>query len=412
MSWGCLLLAAGLLGGACGDDDSPAGATEAPLAGATTAVVPGVTRSPAGPTAPPATDPLLVRAAQGLQRPVYVTGAGDGSRRLFVVEKAGRVRIVRDGQLAPAPPFLDITALVDSVASERGLLGLAFHPGYETNGRFFVTYTAKGGGANTLAEYRVSGDSERADAASARVLFAVPDKFSNHNGGMVAFGPDGFLYVAMGDGGSGGDPDGNAQDLGVLLGKVLRLDVDAGGGAPYSIPPGNPFAGQAGARGEVWAYGLRNPWRFSFDRQTGDLWIADVGQNAFEEVDLQPAASRGGENYGWNRMEGDACFEPKSGCDRTGLTLPVFAYGREDGCSVTGGYVYRGKRFPGLAGAYYFADYCEGILRSLREDGGGTWRAKDLLETVGAISSFGEDDEGELYLVADQAGELYRLEAR
>ncbi len=375
--------------------------------------------SAAAPTPPPGGElPALPsiafeRIAGGFERPTFVTGAGDGSGRLFVTEKRGTIRIVRDGQVAPQP-FLDIRARIASSGNEQGLLGLAFHPAFAANGRFFVYYTAKEGGANTLAEYRVApADPDRADPASGRVLFAIDDRYANHNGGMLAFGPDGYLYIALGDGGGAGDPLRAGQDLANPLGSILRIDVDAppAPGLAYAIPPENPFVGREGARPETWAYGLRNPWRFSFDRETGDLWIADVGQNAREEVNFEPAGSPGGRNYGWSIMEGTICYRPAQGCDRAGLTLPVFDYPHDDGCSVTGGYVYRGQAFPALRGAYLLADYCTGSAWALR------WQDTRLQVTRLAdfptgISSFGEDDAGELYIVRDGAGTLERIVAR
>lgn len=404
---------------ACGGDGDPE-ATAAPpattanpaqtQAAATPISTPGTPTTTATPTGTaPAPEPAQValqRVASGFQRPTFVTHAGDGSGRLFVLEKAGRIRIVTPEGVQRAP-FLDMTAAVESSGNEQGLLGLAFHPDYATNGRFFVAYTASGNGANSVAEYRVSADPGRADPESRRVLLAIPDRFSNHNGGMLAFGPDGYLYITTGDGGGAGDPDRTAQDTGSLLGKILRIDVD--GREPYAIPPDNPFAVTAGARPEIWAYGLRNPWRASFDRETGDLWIADVGQDAYEEVNFQSATSPGGENYGWSVAEGNACFRPPWGCDTTGFTPPVYDYGRDDGCSITGGYVYRGAAHPALRGHYVFTDYCQPALRALVPDGAGGWTHHVIGQTNGAVSSFGEDEAGELYAVGDRDGTLYRL---
>ncbi|PFG73644.1 PQQ-dependent sugar dehydrogenase [Tepidiforma thermophila] len=395
--------------------DGTAGAPAPGPAPSATAQAPAAAPSPAPTPAPlpPLPGIVVERVAGGLQRPTFVTGAGDGSGRLFVLEKRGTIRIVRDGAVLPEP-FLDIRSRVTSSGNEQGLLGLAFHPRFAENGRFFVYYTAADGGANTLAEFRVSStDPDRADPASARVLLAIPDRYSNHNGGMLAFGPDGYLYIALGDGGGAGDPLRAGQDLANPLGAILRIDVDAppASGLAYAIPPDNPFLGREGARPEIWAYGLRNPWRFSFDRQTGDLWIADVGQNAREEVNFQPAGSPGGQNYGWSIMEGTNCYRPASGCDRTGLTLPVFEYTHSDGCSITGGYVYRGAAFPALRGAYLAADYCTGAAWAIRRQGE-TFRADRLPDFPTGISSFGEDDAGELYIVRDQPGTLERLVVR
>ena len=343
----------------------------------------------------------------GLERPVYVGHAGDGSDRLFVVEKAGKIRLVIGNTLEPVP-FLDITAVVGSREYERGLLGLAFHPDYVSNGRFFVHYTDVVG-ASVIAEYSVSDDRNRGDPLSAQVLLTQPQPFPNHNGGMLAFGPDGMLYVALGDGGSAGDPNDNGQRLDTLLGKLLRLDVSVTG--TYSVPAGNPFVGRPGARPEIWSYGLRNPWRFSFDRATGDLYIADVGQNSFEEVDFAPASSTGGENYGWRLMEGRACFRPAMNCDGRGLVEPIAVYGRDGGCSVTGGYVYRGVRYPALTGAYLFGDYCSGIIWTLRRDVAHVWHLHAVTDLDMRISSFGEDMDGEMYITDDSGGRLLRLRA-
>jgi glucose/arabinose dehydrogenase len=403
------ILLATLLTAACGGDDPPTPpATPTPPPGespSAAAATPSLTVA-----SPPPESPVvrLQPVAGGFERPVYVTDAGDGSGRLFVVEKRGIIRVVEGGEVA-AEPFLDITSLVTSDGNEQGLLGLAFHPRYPEDPRLYVAYTAKDDGANTLAEFRVSDDPAHADQGSRRVLLAIPDSRPNHNGGMVAFGPDGYLYFGTGDGGGGGDPDRTAQDLGSLLGKILRLDVSAGD--PYAIPDDNPFAGTAGARPEIWAYGLRNPWRWSFDRATGDLFIADVGQNDFEEVDFEPAGGGGGVNYGWSVMEGSHCFRPPEGCNQAGLTLPIYDFGRDDGCSVTGGYVYRGSEFPALEGRYFFTDYCGGWLRALLPDGEGAWAVEDVGTTNGGVSSFGEDEAGELYLVGDSDGTLYRLVA-
>jgi len=346
----------------------------------------------------------LRRIAIGLTQPVYVVHAGDGAGRLFVVEQAGVIRIVRDGQLLRAP-FLDVRRRVIA-GGELGLLSVAFHPRYATNGRLFVNYTTDGGNLRTvIAEYRVSaGNPDVADVAE-RVLLEIAQPFRNHNGGLNLFGPDGMLYVGMGDGGSGGDPFNNGQRLDALLGKLLRIDVD--GATPYRTPPNNPFVGRGSARGEIWAYGLRNPWRFSFDRGTGRLFLADVGQNAWEEVDLVEK----GQNYGWNIMEGTHCFNPPTDCNTNGLRVPIAEYGRADGCSITGGYVYRGPRIPGLVGRYLFGDYCSGRVWALSETAPGRWAAAQLLETGLRISSFGEDQDGEIHIV-DHSGGVYVVTAR
>lgn len=348
---------------------------------------------------------VAVPVAQGLDSPLAVVHAGDGSGDLFIVEQQGRILLYRGGALLAAP-FLDIRARV-GCCGERGLLGLTFHPDYANNGEFFLNYTDTA--FNTVvARYRAAPDGLSADPAGEQVLLRVEQPFSNHNGGQLAFGPDGYLYVGLGDGGSGGDPGNNAQNPDSLLGKLLRLDVDAG--LPYGIPAGNPLAA-GGGRAEIWALGLRNPWRFSFDRLTGDLFIADVGQDALEEVNLQPAASGGGENYGWRLMEGSRCFQPASGCDDGSLTLPVLEYLHQQGrCSVTGGYRYRGRAVAALYGRYVYGDFCSGEIFAAAPDGNGQWQSEVLLRTAFAISAFGEDEGGELY-VADLDGGVYRLTA-
>lgn len=356
------------------------------------------------------TPPLAaVRVASGLSAPVDLQVAPEDRTRLFVVEQGGRIRIVRGGAVLPAP-FLDVSGRITS-GGEQGLLGLAFHPRYASNGRFFVNYTDRNGDTH-IAEFRASSNPDLADVNSERTVLFVEQPFDNHNGGALAFGPDGLLYIALGDGGSGGDPFRNAQNPGRLLGKILRIDVD--GAPPYVIPAGNPFTGTAGARGEVWALGLRNPWRMSFDRATGDLYIGDVGQNRREEVDVGLASRRGGENYGWNVTEGTLCFSPASGCSTTGFTLPVVEYATGPGgtCAVTGGYVYRGCRMPGYQGTYFYGDYCSGFVRTFRLQGGAATDPRDftaaLSGDVGSISSFGQDLDGEIYIV-DYAGTVYRI---
>ncbi|MGE5090862.1 MAG: PQQ-dependent sugar dehydrogenase [Bacillota bacterium] len=359
-------------------------------------------------TLTPGTDSVTLRlVASGLDFPLYLT-APAGDPRLFIVEKTGRIRIVKNGAVVAAP-FLDLSASV-SGSSEQGLLGLAFDPQYATSGRFYVDYTDRNGDTR-ISRFRVSADPDVAEAASEEVILTVPQPYSNHNGGQVAFGPDGDLYIGMGDGGSGGDPQGHGQNPNDLLGSLLRLDV--AGATGYSIPRGNPYAGGAG-RPEVFSIGLRNPWRFSFDRANGDLYIADVGQNEREEVDVSTAGSGGGKglNYGWNRMEGTACYGAST-CDRSGLALPVMDYTHADGCSITGGYVYRGTALPNLAGTYFYGDYCNGWVRSFRYEGGqaGTAREWPTLKPGGQITSFGEDASGELY-VTQQDGKVFRIVAR
>ena len=330
-----------------------------------------------------------------------------GDSRLFVVEKAGRIRIIENGTLL-APAFLDISAQVSS-NGERGLLGLAFDPDYETTGRFVVNYTDLAGDTHIAAFTVSSGDANRPDPASEELILRVDQPFENHNGGQVAFGPDAYLYIALGDGGGSGDPMANGQSLTTLLGKLLRIDLN--GGSPYGIPSGNPFSAVAAARSEIWSYGLRNPWRFTFDRLTGDLYIADVGQGEREEIDVGLAADGAGRgaNYGWDIMEGDACFEPASGCDRTGLILPVLQYDHSEGCSVTGGHVYRGSAIPALQGTYFYSDFCSGWVRSFRLSSGAVAEEREWPALqAGNVTSFGQDDAGELYILTS-GGSVYRI---
>ena len=343
----------------------------------------------------------LVLVASGFDSPVHVTHAGDGSGRLFVVERGGRVRIVRGGAV-DATPFLDISARITS-GGEQGLLSIAFPPDFAARRHFYVHYTSLQGVGNTVvARFSLAAD-DIADAASETELLTVVQPFRNHNGGQLAFGPDGMLYIGLGDGGGSGDPLGSGQELGTLLGKLLRIDVESGA-TPYAIPADNPFAD------EIWAYGLRNPWRFSFDRASGDLYIGDVGQGSAEEIDFQPAGTAG-LNYGWSRMEGSACFRAAT-CEQGGLTQPVATYDHSAGdCSVTGGHVYRGSEFPALQGIYVYGDFCSGRMWSLRRDAGGEWRNELLLDSALQISSFGEDEAGNLY-VADLDGGIYRIETR
>ena len=352
----------------------------------------------------------LDRTWTGLSGPLGLVNAGDGSGRLFVVEKRGTIRVIRNGQVVTGSFFLDIRDRVNASGSEQGLLGLAFHPRYRENGLFFVNYTNRSGDTE-IVRFRGTPGSDTADAGSAQLILAIDQPAANHNGGHLLFGPDGFLYIGMGDGGGGGDQFNTAQTPGQLLGKMLRIDIDrTSGSTPYAIPPGNPFVGQAGWRPEIWAYGLRNPWRYQFDRATGDLYIADVGQNAYEELNFQPAG-QGGQNYGWPRMEAGHCFRPMNNCDRSGLTMPIGEYPRAGGCSVTGGFVYRGSQQPQLQGAYVFGDYCTGILWTLHRDGGGTWHQTQLADTPVQISSFGEDEAGEIYATGLGDGNIYRVVA-
>lgn len=351
--------------------------------------------------------PSLNDGALG-RRLLYFAEVPDGSRRAVVVEQAGRVRLL---SLASPPSgaelFLDISDRVSTQGNEEGLLGLAFDPDYAHNGRFYVHYSATNPRRSVISRFVADAAAGRADPASEQVVLEVGQPFSNHNGGMIDFGPDGYLYVALGDGGSGGDPQGNGQNLATLLGSILRIDPGRGGARQgYSVPNDNPFVGRPATEAltEIWAYGFRNPFRFSFDRSTGELWAGDVGQNAWEEVNV---VTKGG-NYGWNVMEGAHCYR-STPCDMSGLIPPVVEYPtREPGCAVTGGYVYRGASIPGLAGVYLYADFCSGIIWGLRRIDGRVVAARQLLDTDLQISSFGQDLAGELYITAFD-GRVYRI---
>ena len=366
---------------------------------------PGPVASASPAPSPTGLPPLrLTEVVSGLDQPLFVTAAPGDASRLYVVEQGGRVRIVAGGALR-ATPFLDVSTRV-SCCGERGLLGLAFHPDYATNGRFFVNYTNSDGNTE-IVEFARSADADIAVADPVRLFFTVTQPFANHNGGMLAFGPDGLLYLGLGDGGGAGDPDRNGQNLASKLGKILRIDVDA-----YPTPPaGNLTGGDP----DLWDYGLRNPWRFSFDRATGDLYIGDVGQDSFEEIDIEPAG-QGRRNYGWNVMEGAHCFAAVA-CDQSGLTLPAIEYTHSFGCSVTGGYVYRGRAIPGLAGRYLYGDYCSNRVFSLRWADGAVSESQELTadldpdSRIQGLTSFGEDGEGELYVVSYD-GSVFRIEAQ
>lgn len=339
----------------------------------------------------PFTGVALRVVARGLAQPVHVAAAPSDSSRLFVVEQGGRIRIV-SGDSLRAEPFLDISDSV-STGGERGLLSVAFHPQYASNGLFYVDFT-DGDGDTHITRFQRGADADHADPASGTLLLAIPQPYANHNGGLVAFGPDGMLYVGMGDGGSGGDPHGNGQNPHTLLGKMLRLDVDHG--APYAIPRDNPFADGARGRPEIWALGMRNPWRYAFDPPSGLLYIADVGQNKWEEIDAMPAG-RAGLNYGWNITEGLHGFR---GTPSAALVKPIEEYGHDIGCSITGGGVYRGRDIPALAGSYVYGDYCNGWIRSLHYDGS-TVRDRRAWQIPAAtgLTSFGTDARGEMYAV-------------
>jgi len=339
-------------------------------------------------------------------RPLDLQNAGDGSGRLFVLEQGGRIYVTDDPSAEDSKLFLDISDRVDDSGNEMGLLGLAFHPAFKDNGSFFVNYTD--GNNTVISRFIVDTDNPNiADPESEEVLLTFSQPYSNHNGGGLAFGPDdGYLYIATGDGGSGGDPHGNAQSLKTLLGKILRIDIDnKSPGLNYAIPPNNPFTGNTeGYREEIYAYGLRNPWRFSFDPLTNQLWAADVGQDRIEEINL---IEKGG-NYGWNVMEGSLCFEPPEGCDNIGLELPIYEYGHSLGRSITGGYVYRGEKLPILQGSYIYGDFVSGIIWALWYEEGKGKRNYTLAETGLNISSFGIDKDYELYLTAFD-GKIYCL---
>lgn len=353
-------------------------------------------------TAVPPVEPVvpgLQQVATGLDFPLYLTSP-PGDARLFIPEKGGAIRLIKGGTLLQTP-FLDLTSKVSSAGGEQGLLGLAFPPDYASSGRFIVHYNDLAGDTR-VSWFQVSGDPDRADPASESLILANQKPGSAHNGGQILFGPDGLLYIGLGD---GADQDqGRGQSLTDLFGSVLRIDVSSA--APYAVPPDNPFVAAAGDRPEVWSYGFRNPWRFSFDRATGDLYIGDVGESDWEELDYASAAGGAGRgvNYGWSLMEGQHCL--RQGCDQTGLTLPVLEYSHSDGCSIIGGYVYRGAAIPGLQGTYFYSDFCRGWVRSLRMEGGIPMDATDwpALQPGGQVTSFGEDAEGELYLLTRQGG--------
>jgi glucose/arabinose dehydrogenase len=358
------------------------------------------------PPPPPSGTPpaiTLSTVVTGLSSPVGMESAHDGTGRFFVVQQGGTIRIVQNGAIS-ATPFLDITSLVES-GGEKGLLGLAFHPNFSTNRKFYVDYTHRTGTQlqTFIVEYLVSaGNPNLADTSTARILLTINQPFDNHKGGQLVFGADGFLYIGMGDGGSGGDPQGNAQNTNALLGKILRIDVNTtSAGKPYDIPAGNPFAAGGGAP-EVYAYGFRNPWRFSFDAATSRLFVGDVGQDAFEEVDIVEI----GMNYGWNVMEGTHCYNAST-CSSAGLTPPIVDYAHSEGESVTGGFLYRGTAIPGMVGRYIFGDFISGKIWILTESGA-TWNQTLALSTGRGISSFARDDNGEIYVI-DYGGNVLKV---
>ncbi len=358
--------------------------------------------------APLAASIQLRQIATGFHRPLYATHAGDGSGRLFIVEQVGKIWILQNGMLQ-AQPFLNIEDLISSGAlrqsfSEQGLLGLAFHPDYQENGAFFVNYTDKEG-STVVARYQVNlGDANVADPASGQIIFQLPQPYANHNGGHIEFGPNGYLYIALGDGGAANDPLGAGQNRQLLLGSILRIDVDSA--KPYAIPPDNPYIDNEAGRDEIWSYGWRNPWRFSFDRETGDMYIADVGQNAWEEINMEPAGSMGGKNYGWNVLEGNHIF---AGGDALNSVPPIFEYSHSFGCSVTGGVIYRGAAIPDLQAVYLFGDWCSGRIWGAWRDGDLNWQTAEFMNTQFPVSSFGEDEAGEVYVI-DYEGTVYRFD--
>jgi glucose/arabinose dehydrogenase len=359
---------------------------------------PGATPDPD--TADDAVALTLTRVIDGLRRPVYLTAPANDDR-LFIVEKGGRILVFEDGALG-ATPFLDVSDRV-SGGNEQGLLSVAFHPDYASNGAFFVDYTDRAGDTRVV-RYRVSADPNAADPASAEEILSIDQPYSNHNGGHLLFGPDGMLYVTAGDGGSGGDPRGNGQNLGTRLGAILRIDVNDGD--PFGVPPDNPLVGQGSALPEIWLWGVRNPWRIAFDRESGDLYVADVGQNRWEEITVVGPGD-GGANLGWNATEGRHCYA-SDGCTPGDYTLPQVEYGHGEGCSVTGGVVYRGP-ITAIRGRYFYSDYCEGWLRSFRFDGAAATEQTEWdVPRVGNVTSFGEDSAGRLYVLTESA--VWRLD--
>lgn len=366
----------------------------------------GLTRAQtATPFDPETFDLALEPVADGFERPVDLVDAGDGSGRLFVVEQGGRVLILRAGTVAEQP-FLDITDRV-GCCGERGLLSLVFHPRFVENGLFYVDYTDLNGDTQIVRFAVSTDDPDSTDLSTATTILSVEQPAANHNGGRLRFGPDGYLYLSLGDGGGGNSHNG--QQLDTLLGKLLRIDVDhQGAELPYAIPPDNPFVAVPGARPEIWAYGLRNPWRFDFDRETGDIWIGDVGSATYEEVNLIPAGSGGGQNFGWDEMEGTTCRDPQGTSNCADFVAPVSGFDRDEGCVVTGGTVYRGTTVPALSGVYLFADYCGGGIWGLGRDAAGNWATAGPVATGSRVVSFGHDAAGELYVV-DLDGSVSRI---
>jgi glucose/arabinose dehydrogenase len=399
-----LMLVAGVVMAGCGPSGAGGStaawqAPESPPPAVSPSPAPAAPASPAAAAQAPDLAAVTLQAVPvaELEAPTAMASrAGDDG--LYIAERVGRVRVVRGGQLVAAP-VLDISGQT-TTTSERGLLGIAFSPAGD---RLYVSHTDPAGDSR-LAEYTVAGGA--VDPASRRELLLVDQPYPNHNGGDVAVTPDGRVWLGLGDGGSSGDPQDNGQSLGTLLGKLLRIDPTPSATAPYSIPPDNPFVARQGARGEIWAYGMRNPWRFSFDRDTGDLWIADVGQNAQEEIDFAAAGGGAGANYGWNRLEGTAPFEGTAPPD---AVAPLFSYPTSQGCAITGGYVYRGQAMPALRGAYLFGDYCNGLVRALVQQGGAVVAERTFDLEISQLVSFGQDAAGELYALSLEGG-VYRLQ--
>ena len=408
---GVLLLTSLLILAGCGDGETVPTVSPTPTPMATLVATPTLTPTP---TPTPTVSPLEPMALESafpsltLERLVGLTYPPDGSNRLFAVLQRGQIMVfLNDPATTSAQVFLDITDQVNSTGNEEGLLGLAFDPGYTINGYFYVSYTASLPRRSVISRFSVSqGDPNQADAVNELVILEVDQPYPNHNGGHIAFGPDGYLYIGLGDGGAAGDPLDNGQDRGTLLGSILRIDVsNATPGRPYAIPSDNPFVGGGDdIRKEIWAFGLRNPWRFSFDRLTGDLWAADVGQADYEEIDvIEP-----GSNYGWNIMEGTHCYSPSAQCSQAGLTLPISEYSHNGECSVIGGYVYRSSLLPSLYGAYLYADHCSGTVWALRYDGVQVTEQAELVDSELTITAFGEDAQGEVYILSRDNG-IYSL---
>ena len=348
----------------------------------------------------------LNKVSSGFAAPVFLTNAGDNTNRKFVVEKKGLIKVL-SSDFQSNKIFLDISDRVRSKESERGLLSVAFHPNFKNNGRFFVYYTDLKGTV-TISEFNILNETKLGNKNSEDILIKIEQPYSNHNGGQLSFGPDGYLYIGTGDGGAGGDPYSHGQNKNTLLGKILRINID--GKKPYDIPSNNPFLDGSG-KPEVWAYGLRNPWRFSFDSKTGDLFIADVGQNKWEEINFQSSKNVGGHNYGWNLLEGFHTFKIADNSDTSKFKMPILEYSHDQGCSVTGGYVYRGSKIKDLFGTYVFADFCSGKIWGLKKTNT-SWNYSELLDSPYFISSFGTDEDGEIYLMDFNNGDIYRLITR